>query len=81
MNTLQLNYKVEIPPLNPWNSSMGRNSSPVGNHCYRHKTTLKSTSISVCFRGISRVPSAFVFLRWFKFAHISIQVCTCHDGC
>jgi len=42
---------------------------------------LKSTSVSVCFRGISRLPSAFVFLRWFKLAHISIQVCTLHDGC
>jgi len=46
-----------------------------------NQTTLKSTSVSVCFRGISRVPSAFVFLRWFKLAHISIQVCTLHDGC
>ena len=45
------------------------------------KATLKSTSVSVCFRGISRLPSAFVFLRWFKLAHISIQVCTFHDGC
>jgi len=44
-------------------------------------TTLKSTSVSVCFRGISRLPSAFVFLRWFKLAHISIQVCTFHDRC
>jgi len=44
-------------------------------------TTLKSTSVSVCFRGISRLPSAIVFLRWFKLAHISIQVCTFHDGC
>ena len=43
--------------------------------------SLKSTNVSVCFRGISRVPSAFVFLRWFKLAHISIQVCTFHDGC
>ena len=43
--------------------------------------TLKSTSVSVCFRGISRLPSTFVFLRWFKLAHISIQVCTFHDGC
>ena len=42
--------------------------------------TLKSTSVSVCFRGISRLPPAFVFLRWFKLAHISIQVCTFHDG-
>jgi len=38
-------------------------------------------SVSVCFRGISRLPSAFVFLRWFKLAHISIQVFTSHDGC
>jgi len=44
-------------------------------------STLQSTSVSVCFRGISRLPSAFVFLRWFKLAHISIQVCTFHDGC
>jgi len=43
--------------------------------------TLKSTSVSVGFRGISQLPSAFVFLRWFKLAHISIQVCTFHDGC
>ena len=43
--------------------------------------TLKSTSVSVCFRGISRLPSAFVFLRLFKLAHISIQACTFHDGC
>ena len=43
--------------------------------------TLKSISASVCFRGISRLPSAFVFLRRFKLAHISIQVCTFHDGC
>jgi len=43
--------------------------------------TLESTSVSVCFRGISRLPSAFVFLRWFKLAHISIQLCTFHDGC
>jgi len=44
-------------------------------------STLKSTSFSVCFRGINRLPSAFVFLRWFKLAHISIQVCTFYDGC
>jgi len=43
--------------------------------------TLKSTGVSVCFRGNSRLPSALVFLRWFKLAHISIQVCTFHDGC
>ena len=49
-------------------------------HQYLQRT-LKSTSVSVCFRGISRLPSAFVFLRWFKLAHISIQVCTFHDGC
>ena len=43
--------------------------------------SLKSTSVSVCFRGISWLPFAFIFLRWFKLAHISIQVCTFHDGC
>jgi len=42
---------------------------------------LKITGVSACFRGISRLPSAFVFLRWFKLAHISIQVCTSHGGC
>ena len=40
---------------------------------------LKALMFDVCFRGISRLPSAFVFLRWFKLAHISIQVCTLHD--
>ena len=48
--------------------------------CTYNIETLKSTSISVRFRGISRLPSAFVFLQWFKLAHISIQVCTFHDG-
>ena len=43
-------------------------------HCT--KFTLKSTSVSVCFRGIGRLTSAFVFLRLFKLARISIQVCT-----
>ena len=47
---------------------------------YRHWCD-RSTSVSVCFRGISRLPSASAFLRWFKLAHISIQVCTFHDGC
>ena len=48
-------------------------------HIMKH--ALKSTSVSVCFRGISRLPSAFVFFWWFKLAHISIQACTFHDGC
>jgi len=50
-------------------------------HFCKITLTPKSTSVSVCFRGISRLPSAFTFLRWFKLAHISIQVCTFHDGC
>jgi len=50
-------------------------------HRYISLISLKSTSVSVCFRGISRLPSAFVFLRWFKLAHIFIQVCTFYDGC
>jgi len=29
---MQLNYKVEIPPLKLWYSSLGRNASPFGNH-------------------------------------------------
>ena len=52
--------------------------------CFKYEiriSSLKSTNVSVCFRGISRLPSAFVFLRLFKLAHISIQVCTFHDGC
>ena len=46
------------------------------------ETTLTSTSVSVCFRrGISRLGSASIFLRWFKLARICIQVCTLHSGC
>jgi len=45
------------------------------------KSTLKSTSLSVCFRGISRLSSAFIFLQWFKIAHIHIQLSALHDGC
>ena len=50
-------------------------------HRTKGSRTLKSTNVSVCFRGICRLPSAFVFLRWFKLAHISIQVCTFHEDC
>jgi len=53
----------------------------IGYNCKITVVTLKSTSVSVCFRGTSRLPSAFVFLRRFKLAHISFQVCTFYDGC
>ena len=49
--------------------------------CYCDDILCSLKSISVCFWGISRLPSAFVFLQWFQLAHISIQVCTFHDGC
>jgi len=35
--------------------------------------TLKSTSVSVCFRGISRLPSAFVFCDNSNL-HISLDI-------
>jgi len=31
-----------------------------------------------CFRGISQLGSAFIFFRWFKLAHICIQVTSLH---
>jgi len=43
--------------------------------------TLKSTSVTVCFRWISLLRSAFIFLRWFKLAHNHIQLRTLHDEC
>ena len=49
--------------------------------CHRTTAPLKSTRVSICFREISRLRSAFTFLRWFKLAHIHIQVSTLHDGC
>ena len=57
---------VRIPPLP---------NLFLANTVVHDRFSLLSTSVSVCFRGISRLPSAFVFLRWFKLAHISIQVC------
>jgi len=50
---------------------MKRINQEVQNLIYRHwrLTTLKSTSVSVWFRGISRLPSAFVFFAM-------IQTCT-----
>ena len=36
---------------------------PQGGEMELGYAALKSTSVSVCFRGISRLPSAFVFLR------------------
>jgi len=41
---------------------------------------VKSTRSSVRIRGISWLRSAFIFLRWFKLAHIYIQICTLHNG-
>jgi len=40
----------------------------------------ESTRFSVCFRGISRLCYAFIFSRWFKLAHIYIQVRALHNG-
>jgi len=34
----------------------------------------KSARFCVCFRGISRLCSAFIFSQWFKLAHICNQV-------
>jgi len=39
---------------------------------------MKSSTFSVGWRGISRLGSAFMFLRWFKLAHICIQVTSLH---
>jgi len=36
--------------------------------------SIKSSRFAVTFRGISQMDSAFFFLRWFKLAHICIQV-------
>ena len=39
---------------------------------------LKSSGFPVSFQGISRLRSAFIFLRWFKVAYICIQVTAPH---
>jgi len=49
--------------------------------CWRNqvnKSTNKSSKFSVGFRGIIRPGSAFIFLRWFKLAHICIKVTSFH---
>ena len=71
-------------PITPFNTSASFPTFELKSPKCTQETfvsTLKSTDVSVCFRGISRLPSAFVFLRRFKLAHISIQVFTFHDGC
>ena len=40
--------------------------------------TIKSSTFSIGFRGISQLGSAFIFLRWFKLAHICIQATSLH---
>jgi len=40
--------------------------------------TNKSPRFSVGFPGISQLGSAFIYLRWFKPAHICIQVTLLH---
>jgi len=42
------------------------------------KNIIKSSRFSVCFRGISRLGSAFIHLRWFNFAHIYNQATSLH---
>ena len=47
--------------------------------CYdQHNQTIKSSTFSIGFRGISQLGSVFVFMRWFKLAHIFIQVTSLH---
>jgi len=41
-------------------------------------TAIRSYMFSVTFPGISQLESPFIFLRWFKLAHIWIQVTTLH---
>jgi len=41
---------------------------------------LESFKFRVIFRGISRLCSAFLFGRWFKLAHMWIQVTRLHAG-
>jgi len=56
----QLHDKVEIPPLNPWNSSPGRNSSPVGNHWL--KTFSKNNQCWIC--SYDNIFSGSNFSNW-----------------
>ena len=57
-------------PLAHQNRPQGGDSTHFEKHCSRR--------FSMGFRGISRLGSAFIFLRWFKLAHISIQVTSLH---
>jgi len=47
---------------------------------WQKKRPAKRSRFSVSFRGISRLSSAFIFLRWFKPARICIQVTSSHTG-
>ena len=40
--------------------------------------TIKCYTFSIGYKGISRLGSAFIFLRWFKLAHICIKVTSLH---
>ena len=44
------------------------------------RTTIKSFKFAVSFQGISRMGSAFSFLRWLKLAHTCIQATRFHTG-
>jgi len=46
---------------------------------HRVQKTIKSSTFSIGFRRISRLGSAFIFLWWFKLAHICIQVTSLHE--
>jgi len=41
---------------------------------------VKRSRFAVRFRGISRLRSAFIFLRWFKLAYICVQISALHKG-
>jgi len=42
------------------------------------KLTIKSSTFSIRFRGLSQLGSAFIFLRLFTLAHMCIQVTSLH---
>ena len=62
---------MEIPPLNSWNSSLGRNSSPVGNHWPRLSTYIGSVQWS--FRHRARVLSGI--RHRVRLAYVIAHVC------
>ena len=70
---------MDIPPVNTWNSSLGRNSSPVGNHwsrtytvvilCFERLFSKQNSAVAVRLKSYISPKKIWVWLRHWPTRH------------